>query len=212
MAYDDLRSFLRRPSTRRASCCASPRRWCPSRTSPPRRTPPRAWATRAPALYFDNVTGFTDARIAMNVHGSWANHALALGLPKEDRSQGTGARSSSGAGRTSPSRPSGARTRRGPRTPSTGDDVDIFDGAAAVPAERRRRRLLYRQGRGRLQGPGGPRKLRQAERRHLPHRGQGPAQARPPAGAHARHRPAPAQGRGAGRGPADRHRRSATTR
>ncbi|MEU6038981.1 UbiD family decarboxylase domain-containing protein [Actinomadura sp. NPDC047616] len=36
----------------------------------------------APALYFDNVTGFTDARIAMNVHGSWANHALALGLPK----------------------------------------------------------------------------------------------------------------------------------
>ncbi|MCW2870738.1 non-oxidative hydroxyarylic acid decarboxylases subunit C [Actinacidiphila oryziradicis] len=35
----------------------------------------------APALYFDNVTGFTDARIAMNVHGSWRNHALALGLP-----------------------------------------------------------------------------------------------------------------------------------
>ncbi|MFB7510673.1 UbiD family decarboxylase domain-containing protein, partial [Streptomyces broussonetiae] len=41
----------------------------------------------APALFFDNVKGFTDARIAMNVHGSWANHALALGLPKE-----TGAR------------------------------------------------------------------------------------------------------------------------
>ncbi|MER6980366.1 non-oxidative hydroxyarylic acid decarboxylases subunit C [Streptomyces carpinensis] len=37
----------------------------------------------APALYFDNVSGFTSARIAMNVHGSWANHALALGLPKE---------------------------------------------------------------------------------------------------------------------------------
>ncbi|NKZ03483.1 non-oxidative hydroxyarylic acid decarboxylases subunit C [Actinomadura latina] len=36
----------------------------------------------APALYFDNVAGFTSARIAMNVHGSWANHALALGLPK----------------------------------------------------------------------------------------------------------------------------------
>ncbi|PPS69961.1 MULTISPECIES: non-oxidative hydroxyarylic acid decarboxylases subunit C [Streptomyces] len=35
----------------------------------------------APALWFDNVTGFTDARIAMNVHGSWRNHALALGLP-----------------------------------------------------------------------------------------------------------------------------------
>src|SRR4051812_30074949 len=41
----------------------------------------------APALLFNNVKGFTDARIAMNVHGSWANHALALGLPK-----GTGTR------------------------------------------------------------------------------------------------------------------------
>ncbi|MEU0109893.1 MULTISPECIES: non-oxidative hydroxyarylic acid decarboxylases subunit C [unclassified Streptomyces] len=37
----------------------------------------------APALYFDNVKGFTDARIALNVHGSWANHALALGLAKD---------------------------------------------------------------------------------------------------------------------------------
>lgn len=36
----------------------------------------------APALYFDQVKGFTDARIALNVHGSWANHALALGLPR----------------------------------------------------------------------------------------------------------------------------------
>lgn len=35
----------------------------------------------APALYFDNVTGFTDARIALNAHGSWANHAVAMGLP-----------------------------------------------------------------------------------------------------------------------------------
>ncbi|MFI5607737.1 non-oxidative hydroxyarylic acid decarboxylases subunit C [Amycolatopsis sp. NPDC051903] len=35
----------------------------------------------APALYFDDIAGFTDARIALNVHGSWANHALALGLP-----------------------------------------------------------------------------------------------------------------------------------
>jgi UbiD family decarboxylase len=37
----------------------------------------------APALYFDNVKGFTDARVAMNVHGSWRNHALALGLPPD---------------------------------------------------------------------------------------------------------------------------------
>ncbi|AMT71207.1 non-oxidative hydroxyarylic acid decarboxylases subunit C [Mycobacteroides immunogenum] len=35
----------------------------------------------APALFFDNIAGFVDARIAMGVHGSWRNHALALGLP-----------------------------------------------------------------------------------------------------------------------------------
>ncbi|MDT7672079.1 MAG: vanillate/4-hydroxybenzoate decarboxylase subunit [Pseudonocardiales bacterium] len=37
----------------------------------------------APALYFDNIAGFTPAapaRVALNVHGSWRNHALALGL------------------------------------------------------------------------------------------------------------------------------------
>ncbi|HEY1703921.1 MAG TPA: non-oxidative hydroxyarylic acid decarboxylases subunit C [Trebonia sp.] len=35
---------------------------------------------RAPALYFDSVRGFGPARIALNVHGSWANHAVALGM------------------------------------------------------------------------------------------------------------------------------------
>jgi vanillate/4-hydroxybenzoate decarboxylase subunit C len=34
----------------------------------------------APALYFDDVAGFRHARIVTNLHGSWANHALALGL------------------------------------------------------------------------------------------------------------------------------------
>lgn len=36
----------------------------------------------APALYFDNVKGFTDPRIAVNTHGSWANHAIGMGLPR----------------------------------------------------------------------------------------------------------------------------------
>jgi vanillate/4-hydroxybenzoate decarboxylase subunit C len=35
----------------------------------------------APALLFDNIDGFQDAKVALNVHGSWANHALMLGLP-----------------------------------------------------------------------------------------------------------------------------------
>lgn len=35
---------------------------------------------QAPALWFDNIAGFIDARIALNTLGSWANHAIALGL------------------------------------------------------------------------------------------------------------------------------------
>ncbi|GHL44144.1 hypothetical protein ECZU28_41390 [Escherichia coli] len=30
----------------------------------------------APALWFDNIRGFTDARVAMNTIGSWQNHAI----------------------------------------------------------------------------------------------------------------------------------------
>lgn len=35
----------------------------------------------APALWFDNIEGFTDARVALNTLGSWKNHAIAMGLP-----------------------------------------------------------------------------------------------------------------------------------
>ena len=38
---------------------------------------------RSPALMFDNIAGYTNVQIAVNVHGSWANHALALGLPQD---------------------------------------------------------------------------------------------------------------------------------
>jgi 4-hydroxybenzoate decarboxylase len=37
----------------------------------------------SPAIYFDNIVGYTNARLVMNVHGSWPNHALALGLEKD---------------------------------------------------------------------------------------------------------------------------------
>ena len=36
----------------------------------------------APALLFESILGFDNARVAMNVHGSWPNHALMLGLDK----------------------------------------------------------------------------------------------------------------------------------
>jgi UbiD family decarboxylase len=35
-----------------------------------------------PAILFEKVQGYRDKQIAMNVHGSWANHALSLELPK----------------------------------------------------------------------------------------------------------------------------------
>lgn len=35
----------------------------------------------APALWFDNIRGFTDARVVMNTIGSWQNHAISMGLP-----------------------------------------------------------------------------------------------------------------------------------
>lgn len=37
----------------------------------------------SPAIYFDKIAGFSSARVAMNVHGSWCNHALALGMDKD---------------------------------------------------------------------------------------------------------------------------------
>ncbi|WNJ97937.1 non-oxidative hydroxyarylic acid decarboxylases subunit C [Vibrio ruber] len=35
----------------------------------------------APALWFDNIEGFTNAKVAMNTVGSWPNHAISMGLP-----------------------------------------------------------------------------------------------------------------------------------
>lgn len=79
----------------------------------------------APALYFDDIAGFTGARIAMNVHGSWANHALALGLPK-----GTGIREQVGEfGRRWETFPVAPEWREDPPWAENvldGDDADVF--------------------------------------------------------------------------------------
>jgi UbiD family decarboxylase len=36
-----------------------------------------------PAIQFNNIAGCTDAQVVMNVHGSWPNHALVLGMDKK---------------------------------------------------------------------------------------------------------------------------------
>ena len=37
----------------------------------------------SPAVHFSNIAGYTNARLVVNVHGSWPNHALALGMNKD---------------------------------------------------------------------------------------------------------------------------------
>lgn len=36
----------------------------------------------APAVVMDNIKGYKGQKLAVNVHGSWANHALMFGMPK----------------------------------------------------------------------------------------------------------------------------------
>jgi UbiD family decarboxylase len=38
---------------------------------------------RGPALLFDQIRGYERGRVALNVVGSWPNHALMLGMPKD---------------------------------------------------------------------------------------------------------------------------------
>lgn len=35
-----------------------------------------------PAVVIDNITGYKGKKVVVNVHGSWANHALMMGMPK----------------------------------------------------------------------------------------------------------------------------------
>lgn len=36
-----------------------------------------------PAIHFSNIAGYANAQVVLNVHGSWPNHALALGMDKD---------------------------------------------------------------------------------------------------------------------------------
>lgn len=82
MAYDDLRGFLG-ALDKEGQLLRVPDEVMPEPDIAAAANAAPRLGDQAPALYFDNIKGFTDARITLNVHGSWANHALALGLPKE---------------------------------------------------------------------------------------------------------------------------------
>lgn len=79
MAYDDLRQFLSALDAVGQLLRIS-EQVAPEPDLGAAATAAARLGDSAPALYFDNVAGFTDARVAMNVHGSWANHAIAMGM------------------------------------------------------------------------------------------------------------------------------------
>src|SRR5258708_36449661 len=69
-------------SKRMDNCSGSPNLSCPS----PILLPPCAGTKlgdQSPALLFENIKGYKTAKIAMNVHASWPNHALAIGMAKD---------------------------------------------------------------------------------------------------------------------------------
>ncbi|MET9293272.1 non-oxidative hydroxyarylic acid decarboxylases subunit C [Streptomyces sp. NPDC003077] len=82
MAYDDLRGYLE-ALDKQGQLIAVRDRVDPEPDLAAAANAAARMGPDAPALYFDQVTGFADARIALNVHGSWANHAVALGLPPD---------------------------------------------------------------------------------------------------------------------------------
>ncbi|MBA8824539.1 UbiD family decarboxylase [Saccharopolyspora lacisalsi] len=80
MAYDDLRSYLEELGEQQQLLHVD-EQVDPEPDLAAAANAAARLGENAPALYFDNVTGFTNARIALNAHGSWANHAVAMGLP-----------------------------------------------------------------------------------------------------------------------------------
>jgi 4-hydroxybenzoate decarboxylase len=124
MAYDDLRSFLNTLDKEGQLLRITEEVMPEPDIAAAANAVPRL-GDAAPALYFDNVAGFTNARIAMNVHGSWANHALALGLPKET---GTRQQIEEFIGRWAnfPVEPEVRGNPPWAENSMDGDDVDIF--------------------------------------------------------------------------------------
>ena len=106
----------------------------------------------APAILFDKIAGCIDAQVVMNVHGSWPNHALALGMDKE-----TSLREQffEFVRRFKLFPGELERVASAPWQEVTVEkDINLYDLLAAVSSEPRRWRLLHRQGLHHLSRPG----------------------------------------------------------
>lgn len=80
MAFDDLRSFLQALDDRGQLLKISEEVNAEPDLAAAANATGRI-GDGAPALWFDNIRGFNDARVTMNTIGSWQNHAISLGLP-----------------------------------------------------------------------------------------------------------------------------------
>ncbi|HEY4388343.1 MAG TPA: non-oxidative hydroxyarylic acid decarboxylases subunit C [Ktedonobacteraceae bacterium] len=80
MVYRDLRSFLQRLDEERQLLHINQQVMPEPDLGAAGRAVTRL-GEMAPALLFDNVYGYDHAQVALNVMGSWANHALMLDLP-----------------------------------------------------------------------------------------------------------------------------------
>jgi 4-hydroxybenzoate decarboxylase len=82
MAYKDLRDFLSAAEQENQLLRLSD----PVDAEPHLGAAARAVANltdRGPALLFENINGYENGRVALNVVGSWPNHALMLGMDKD---------------------------------------------------------------------------------------------------------------------------------
>ena len=80
MVYRDLRSFLQRLDEERQLLHIN-QQVMPEPDLGAAGSAVTRLGEMAPALLFNNVYGYDHAQVALNVIGSWANHALMLDLP-----------------------------------------------------------------------------------------------------------------------------------
>src|SRR6266403_4468287 len=65
------------------NCCGSQKRFRLNPILARQVVPFPSSGRRMPALSFEKIKGYKSAHIVTNIHGSWPNHALAMGMAKD---------------------------------------------------------------------------------------------------------------------------------
>ena len=83
MAYKDLRNFLQTLEDNGQLLRITEPVWPEPDIGAAASAANKGLGETAPALMFENIRGFQKPKLVTNVHGSWPNMALMLGLPKD---------------------------------------------------------------------------------------------------------------------------------